>query len=681
MELIYLYIRKYENIFEDEEFNFSSNYKAALKGRHLSVDKNEEALRGYYGQNVNNVVMFFGQNGMGKSTLLDILGMKRDDRSRDTYERHDKERKIKSSYFLLYHLYDNYFAFEFVDDSFIRGNEKIENIDMQGDIEGNALYKLPMGTIFKLEDGVFQYCNNIILQWLGHQGMKNKVEYAYFTSDKYNERIGSRYNEYDYLFERKYYLEGNSYQYLYKYFVKLQEIKNELLQERSISIINSIKIDIYSMDIEREVIDYLHGRKNELNKIFEIKDGIQKQMDALSGVQQEPDKRCMKDKFLHTFYAELIEYYFLEQLVGWSGNEGKKIDINNPLPDMENFELEVNSLSDDEREKMPYHNLMNFQNEYIHLLYIIKRNTDIEGNIDLKSVLEYTLTRVEIAAKGTVDIGEREAVLKLIELLEKLPNHYFKSRKKITVECDSGRVDEKIMELLSWYDHCFMVRNDEGSINSISKIIGIKLAEMSEGYRAFLNLISKTVSAVYSINPGDTLVLLIDEPDRSLHPELSRKFLDTLLDSINQCKDRNIQIVLTSHSPFIVTDILPENVYAIDNKDGYRRIRKNRDTFATNIYYLLMDSFMLENTFGEYSYKKLKYIMELLKGKNDISMEQLQEIKRIVDRIGEKTVKNKMIQLYKKREEDSRNEIITRLLNETDDNKMKRIKEILGIND
>lgn len=680
MELIYLYIRKYENIFENEEFNFSTNYKVVLKDRHLFVDKNEEAVKGFYGKNVDNVVMFLGQNGMGKSTLLDILGMKRDDRCKDTYESYNKMRRIKSSYFLLYHLYDDYFGFEFVDDSFIRGDEKIENIDMQGDIEGNALYKLPMGTIFKLEEGVFKYCNNIILQWLGNKGIKNKVEYAYFTSDKYNRRIDSRHKEYDYLFERKYYLEGNNYQYLYQYFVKLKEIKNELLQERSISIINSIKVDIDTMDREREVTYYLHNRKSELDKIFGLKGKIEIQMEAISGIRQELDERCMKDKFLNTFYAELIEYYFLEQLVGWSENEGKKIDVNSPLPNMENFELEINSLSEDEREKILYHDLMNFQNEYIRLLYIINRNTDMKGNIDLKSVLRYTLTRVEIAAKGTVDIGDKEAVLTMMTLLEKLPNHYFISRRKIKVGCDSGNVDEKIVKLLGWYDHCFMIRNDEGSVNCISKVIEIEIAEMSEGYRTFLNLISKTVSAVYGINPGDTLVLLIDEPDRSLHPELSRKFLDTLLDNINQCKDRKVQLVLTSHSPFIVTDVLPENVYVIDSKDGYRRIRKNQDTFATNIYYLLMDSFMLENTFGEYSYKKLKKIMELLKSKNDIAKEQLEGIKKVIDRIGEKTVKNKMMQMYKKWE-DNRNEIIMRILNEKDENKINKIKEILENND
>ncbi|NBH82150.1 hypothetical protein D7X88_04935 [bacterium C-53] len=680
MELIYLYIRNYESVFENEEFNFSSNYIAALKDRRLSVHKNEKAVNGYYGENVNNVVMFFGQNGMGKSTLLDILGMKRNDRSKDTYESCNGQQRIKSSYFMLYYLYDDYFGFEFVDDSFVKGNGRIENLDMQGASENGALYKLPMGTVFKLEDGIFKYCDNILLQWLRNQDVNNKVEYAYFTSDKYNTRIGSRYKEYDYLFERKYYLEGNSYQYLYQYFVKLEEIHSDLLKERSISIINIIKVDENLMERERETVSYLYDRKNELDQLFGLKDRIQIQMEELSGVRQEPDERCMKDKFLHTFYAELIEYYFLEQLVGWSENEGQKIDIHTPIPDMDDFELEVSSLDEKDRGKLACHRLLNFQNEYIRLLYIIKRNTDESGAVDLKSVLRYTLSRVETAAKETVDIGDKEAVLQLAALLEALPEHYFQSRKKIEVNCDTGKTDEKIIELLKWYDHCFMVRNDEGSANCISKIVTIQTAEMSEGYRVFLDLISRTVSAVYSINPGDSLVLLMDEPDRSLHPELSRKFLDTLLDCIHQCKDRKVQIVLTSHSPFIVTDVLPESVYAIDSEDGRRKIKRNRDTFATNIYYLLMDSFMLKNTFGEYSYKQLKHMMELLNSNNHLESGQLEWIEKVIDRIGEKAVRNKMMQLYQKREE-NRSELAARILKETDESKIKKIREILRDHD
>lgn len=72
--------------------------------------------------------------------------------------------------------------------------------------------------------------------------------------------------------------------------------------------------------------------------------------------------------------------------------------------------------------------------------------------------------------------------------------------------------------------------------------------------------------------------------------------------------------------------------------------------------------------------------MELLKSKNDIAKEQLEGIKKVIDRIGEKTVKNKMMQMYKKWE-DNRSEIIMRILNEKDENKINKIKEILENND
>lgn len=81
MELIYLYIKQCENVFENVEFNFSSNYIATMKNNELLVKENQNTVKNYYGNNVNSVSMFLGKNGMGKSTLLDILGMNREDRS------------------------------------------------------------------------------------------------------------------------------------------------------------------------------------------------------------------------------------------------------------------------------------------------------------------------------------------------------------------------------------------------------------------------------------------------------------------------------------------------------------------------------------------------------------------------------------------------------------------------
>ena len=685
MELIYLYIKQCENVFENVEFNFSSNYIATMKNNELLVKENQNTVKNYYGNNVNSVSMFLGKNGMGKSTLLDILGMNREDRSNETYIRRKGGYEVKSSYFILYHLYDDYFAFEFVDESFLEGKDKISNIDMENEKVQSALYKVPMGNIFELEGGVFKYRGNIITQWLENHDCKKKIEYAYITSDKYNNRISNRHREYsdEYTFERRYYIEGNNYEHLYKYFIYLKEINNDMLQEKNIVIENCIKIEDHIFDKEKEKGDYLQERKKELDKLFNLKSRIEIQMERKI-LKKEPQKdlRSVKEQFLHTFYAQAIEFYFLEQLVGWSEVDGLAIDVGTAIPSLEDIKNEINDLDNKLRDEV-IHGLsktINFQYEYALLRYIIENNRNANGDIDLKSVLIYTLNRVEIAANSNVNIFDLNAMLKIIPLLEELPECYFESKKKIKIRCDVNKPDKKIIELLKIYDYCYNIRNHENGSNCIYQLLNIELPKMSEGQRVFLDIVSKSVSAIYTVQEGDSLVLLIDEPDRALHPELARQFLNTLLENINKCKDRNIQIIISSHSPFIVTDILPENVYAIDMENGHRKIVNNKDTYATNIYYLLMDSFMLENTFGEYSYRQLKKIMKLLNEPNKIGLEQMKWIGKIIDRIGEKTVKKKLMDLYKEHD-DLKTKLIEKISSETNQSKLIKIKELLESND
>ena len=685
MELIYLYIKQCENVFENVEFNFSSNYIATMKNNELLVKENQNTVKNYYGNNVNSVSMFLGKNGMGKSTLLDILGMNREDRSNETYIRRKGGYEVKSSYFILYHLYDDYFAFEFVDESFLEGKDKISNIDMENEIVQSALYKVPMGNIFELEGGVFKYRGNIITQWLENHDCKKKIEYAYITSDKYNNRISNRHREYsdEYTFERRYYIEGNNYEHLYKYFIYLKEINNDMLQEKNIVIENCIKIEDHIFDKEKEKGDYLQERKKELDKLFNLKSRIEIQMERKI-LKKEPQKdlRSVKEQFLHTFYAQAIEFYFLEQLVGWSEVDGLAIDVGTAIPSLEDIKNEINDLDNKLRDEV-IHGLsktINFQYEYALLRYIIENNRNANGDIDLKSVLIYTLNRVEIADNSNVNIFDLNAMLKIIPLLEELPECYFESKKKIKIRCDVNKPDKKIIELLKIYDYCYNIRNHENGSNCIYQLLNIELPKMSEGQRVFLDIVSKSVSAIYTVQEGDSLVLLIDEPDRALHPELARQFLNTLLENINKCKDRNIQIIISSHSPFIVTDILPENVYAIDMENGHRKIVNNKDTYATNIYYLLMDSFMLENTFGEYSYRQLKKIMKLLNEPNKIGLEQMKWIGKIIDRIGEKTVKKMLMDLYKEHD-DLKTKLIEKISSETNQSKLIKIKELLESND
>ncbi|MEZ9723357.1 AAA family ATPase [Vibrio splendidus] len=102
----------------------------------------------------------------------------------------------------------------------------------------------------------------------------------------------------------------------------------------------------------------------------------------------------------------------------------------------------------------------------------------------------------------------------------------------------------------------------------------------------------------------DNLVLLFDEPESHLHPEWQRQFLKTVLDTIdmvqtnpNHCAD--YQLLITSHSPFLISDLLDSNVTFL-SKSGEASSRV-ANTFAANIHSLLLNDFFMKKTIGEVS--------------------------------------------------------------------------------
>lgn len=89
---------------------------------------------------------------------------------------------------------------------------------------------------------------------------------------------------------------------------------------------------------------------------------------------------------------------------------------------------------------------------------------------------------------------------------------------------------------------------------------------------------------------------------------------------------------------------------------------------------------MLKNTFGEHSYKQIKNITKLLNASNTLTKEESEWAEKIIDRIGEKTVKKKLLQLYKKRD-NAKSDLLEQIMNITDGEKIEKIRKILEGND
>lgn len=672
MELIYLYIRKYGELFQDEEFNFSSNFKVSLKNNELIINKNEDKINNYYGNNVSNVSMFFGKNGVGKTTLLDILGISRNDRIGDTftYNRNTNEKKSENYlYFIMYHLKDNYFAFEFSNEYFLKEPNKIKNFYLSKKAPKNITYKNYMGTIFYLNDNIFEYIDNVIQQELSRYDIDGRNIYAYITPGYHNTRLKTDcIDESTYMFSRIYYFDLKHNEYLYKYLGSLKDVKNNLFADNNIIISSNIRISFDNIDdeIKRE---NLEEYKKELVNLLKIR-----------------TDNNSKEKFINKLYKNMIVYYFFELLYGWmisSINANKSLlkyedDVSNNVL-KEYFNEEINNFSFNEE----------FEKLKLKIEEMKKENN--EKNI-LKNILFYIINRVERVVK-TMDeeIYDYNASNEILECFEKISNNYYKND-KLYIDFKNG-IDEDILNLLNCYDKYYDYVHRERKLNYINNVIDIEFPKLSEGYTTFLNIIAKSCDAYNKISSNDNLILILDEPDRALHPELARCFLDEFLNALNNYKHKGtIQIVMSSHSPFIVTDILPEYVYLLKNdeikENGKRTIITNElNTFATNIYYLLMESFMMKNTFGEYSYKKIEKIITLLKNKEKISNMELEDIKKIIDRISEDVVRKKLLELYNSYCQmnvhyiKEKNNLVEEIKHINDPKKLEQIRKILEKND
>ena len=96
---------------------------------------------------------------------------------------------------------------------------------------------------------------------------------------------------------------------------------------------------------------------------------------------------------------------------------------------------------------------------------------------------------------------------------------------------------------------------------------------------------------------------------------------------------------------------------------------------------------MMDNTFGEYSYRKIEDIIKDLRSPKLIEKEKLHNIKNIIDLINEERVKRKLLELYDDYcfkhdiNMDDKDALIKKIRNLDNDEKLKQVMRILEEND
>lgn len=186
--------------------------------------------------------------------------------------------------------------------------------------------------------------------------------------------------------------------------------------------------------------------------------------------------------------------------------------------------------------------------------------------------------------------------------------------------------------------------------------------DISTGERAILSFLSRFHSIIRLLSaesryssPQNTrnLIFLLDEPDIGLHPEWQRTFLIEVTSFFKKLfKSYNLQFIISSHSPFLISDLPKSNVVFLDKDGNGSCIVRSPDdisqTFGANIHSLYRSSFFLENGFvGEFAKQKIDWVIKLLNENDQEKVkENKQEINFIIENIGEPLLRNKLGEMY-----------------------------------
>ncbi|EJR56169.1 hypothetical protein IIM_01261 [Bacillus cereus VD107] len=255
-------------------------------------------------------------------------------------------------------------------------------------------------------------------------------------------------------------------------------------------------------------------------------------------------------------------------------------------------------------------------------------------------------------------------------------------------------INEFITILSSWKiikrdNNEFYVRTNDPNIPQLFDLyktcnfslpkIEMHWSQLSSGEYAFLSLFSRFNSIEEQLKNNS--LILIDEGDLYFHPQWQKDWLYTFMDIISYIyKDRNIQIILTTHSPFILSDLPSNNVIFLKKDNGnnvctVKNLEGNQLTFAANIHDLLTNSFFMhDGLVGKFAQNKINNLVDEIL---DSSPEQIRKnssrIRKQIDIIGEPIVKRKLIELFEdkiKLDVLSINEKIERLQQQIDELRM-----------
>lgn len=140
--------------------------------------------------------------------------------------------------------------------------------------------------------------------------------------------------------------------------------------------------------------------------------------------------------------------------------------------------------------------------------------------------------------------------------------------------------------------------------------------------------------------------LVFDEIELYFHPNFQKDLLYDLIYAIWKMRYggiRAINIIIATHSPYILSDFPKSNVLCMVKGKVYQDALEGMgNTFGANVYDILNSRFFMKEFVGKFAVRKLEEIIEAVKEGGEITLEEYRQRKNLIDVIGDEFIREKL---------------------------------------
>lgn len=553
-ELVYTYIEKMDTGIKNSEIFFSDRHKFKLKDRNLFYieDKN----RRFFGEKISNLSLIVGKNGVGKSSLLDLISFS---------NKNINLRRGRNSYFNIFHLRDNIF--------FIEGSpsliNKISNMRSNTGIFmtiGNNKFVTPDSQI-SIELQISLIRSSPIVDWF------NRDSYRTFNSHsspiiRNVKHVESAENVFRFIVEAK-----NSNVTKPKIFLKVNQ--KQLYSSNSPAILD----ELYGNDRITDIEDVL---PEQLKRRLRLKVGE----NSISFNSRIVQNYYFRKHKIHFFIVQVLEKYLLNliEFLEKSGEPRKRI-----------FNI-IKESNGEYFNRLREVDLFYLREDYISEQFLKDKIAFLENIVnDLRDWGERIKYFEGKSSRDTPFIN-RDALKILISNFKNSEEYGHFQGNAYKIEVSSSSLSNKDINFN--FIELLMVE--------FSELFSVQFENLSDGEIVYFNTFSSIFMEIRKASKdGRDCVLVLDEPDLNLHPEWCRRFIDDCITLVNNYSDVNIQFIIATHSPYMISDVPKENVFSLEVKEKMVEIKRAEKSFAANIINILSDTFFLDYSIGEFARKKI----------------------------------------------------------------------------